>query len=119
MISGAMAGQERRPLGVIECRRQAHELRGRGDGFIAISAVPHLDDHLVADRDALGRIDLDDFAGGLDARRERQRRLKLILACCHQDIGKIDPGGADGDAHLPGGQRRGVERFQAQAFGRT
>ncbi len=114
-----MAGQERRALGVVERRRQLHELRGRGDGFIAIGAVPHLDDHAITNSDTLGCIDFDHIAGGFDARRERQRRLELILARRHQDIGKIDPGGADSDAHLPRRQRRCGKRFQAQVLGRA
>ena len=114
-----MAGQERRALGIVERRRQFYELRRRGDGFIGIGAVPHLDDHAIADSDALGRVDLDDIAGGFHARRKRQRRLELVLARRHQDVGEIDPGGADGDAHLPGRQGCCVKRFQAQALGRA
>src|SRR6187397_1643975 len=81
--------------------------------------MPHLDDHAIADRDALRRVDLDHIAGGFDARRKRQRRLELILARRHQDIGKIDSGGTDGDAHLPGRQRYSSKRFQAEALGRA
>ena len=119
MIGRAVAGQKRRTLGVVERRRQFHELRRRGDGFVGIGAVPHLDDDPVADRDARRLIHLDHIAGGFDARRERQRRLELILARRHQNVGKIDAGGADGDAHLPGGQGCCVKRFQAQALGRA
>src|SRR6266545_537204 len=119
MIGRAMAGQERRALGVVERRRQFYELRGRSDRFIGIGTVPHLDDHAITNHDALGCVDLDDIAGSFDARRERQRRLELVLARRHQDIGKINPGGADGDAHLARRQRHGVKRFQAQALGRT
>ena len=119
VIGRAVAGQKRRALGVVEGRRQRHQLRRRGDGLVAIGAVPHLDDHPVADRDALGRVDLDDIAGGLHARRERQRRLELIFAGRHQHVRKIDPGGANGDAHLARRQRRDGKGFQAQALGRA
>ncbi len=64
--------------------------------------MPHLDDHAIAHGDALSRVDLDDIAGRFHARRERQRRLELILAGRHQDVREIQPGGADGDTHLPG-----------------
>ena len=119
VIRGAVAGEKRRAFGIVEGRRQRHELRRRRHGLIAIGAVPHLDDDPVADRDALGAVDLDHIAGRFHARRERQRRLELILARRHQDVRKIDPGGMDGDAHLPRRQRRGGKRFQAQALGRA
>src|SRR6185369_12077976 len=118
VIGGAVAGQERRAFGIIEGRRQFYELRRRGNGFIGIGAVPHLDDHAITDRDAFGRVDLDDIAGGFHARRERQRRLELILARRHQNVGEVQPGGADSDTHLTRRQRLGVKRFQAQALGR-
>ena len=51
-------------------------------------------------------VDLDHITGRLHARRERQRRLELIFASGHQYIGEIEPGGADGDAHLARLQRR-------------
>jgi hypothetical protein len=119
VIGGAVTGEERRALGIVEGRRQLYQLRRRGDGFVAIGAVPHLDDHAVADGDALGRVDLDDIAGGFDARRERQRRLELVFARRHQYVREIDAGGADGDAHLPERQRRRGECFQTQALGRA
>ena len=55
VIGGAVAGQKRRALGIVEGRRQRRQLRRRHDGLIGIGAVPHLDDHPVADRDALPR----------------------------------------------------------------
>ena len=54
VIGGAVGGQKRRALGIVERRRQRYELRRRDDGLIGIGAVPHLDDHLVADSDTLG-----------------------------------------------------------------
>ena len=82
--------------------------------------MPHLDDHSVADRDAISRaIDLDDLTRGLYAGCERQRRLELILARRHQYVGKVDPGGMNGDAHLAPRQRRRDKRLQTQTLGRT
>ena len=51
--------------------RQWHQLRGRDDRLIAIGAVPHLDDDLVAHCDAFGVVHLDHIAGGFHARRKR------------------------------------------------
>ena len=64
-------------------------------------------------------VDFDHVAGGFDARREWQRRLELVLARRHQNVGEIDSGGADGDAHLSRDQGCCVKRFQAQDFGRA
>ena len=119
VIGRTVSGQKGRALGIVERRRKFYELRRRGDGFVAIGAVPHLDDDPVANRDALGFVDLDDIAGGFHTRRKRQRRLELILTRRHQYVGEIQPGGADGDAHLPRCQRCCGKRFQAQALGRT
>ena len=68
VIGGAVAGQERRALGIVERRRQRRQLRRRDDGLIGVGAVPHLDDHPVADRYASGAVDLDHVAGGFHAR---------------------------------------------------
>ncbi len=57
VIGGTVAGQKRRALGIVEIRRQPHELRRRGDRFIGIGAVPHLDDHPVTHRDARRVVD--------------------------------------------------------------
>src|SRR5262245_29724115 len=82
--------------------------------------MPHLDDHLIADSCAAGgRVDLDHIAGRLHARRERQRRLELVLAGGHQHIGEIKARGADSDANLARLQRHGRHLFQPQGFGRT
>ncbi len=113
-----MGGQKGRALGVVEGRRQRRQLRRRHDRLVGIGAVPQLDDHPVADGDTIGAIDLDHVAGGFHAGRERQRRLELILAGRHQDVGKIDPGGMDGDAHLARRQRHRGKGFQTQALGR-
>src|SRR5216683_3273881 len=120
VIRRAVRGQKCRALGKVEGRRQRRQLRRRDDGLIGISAVPHLDDHPVADRDALhGTIDLDDLTRGLHAGSERQRWLQLILARRHQYIGKVDPGGMNGDAHLALRQRRRGKSLQTQTLGRT
>jgi hypothetical protein len=67
--------------------------------------MPKFHDHAIADGH-IGRIlHLDDVAGRLHAWRERQLRLELIFAGRHQDIGKIDPGCADGNADLPWRER--------------
>src|SRR5665213_1982158 len=118
VIRGAMGGEKRCAFGVVEGRWQGHELRRRHHDFIGVSAVPQFYNDLVADRDA-GAItgDLDHLAGGFHAGRERQRRLELIFACRHQDVGKVDPGGVNGDAHLPLRQRHGGKGFQTQTFG--
>ncbi len=88
--------------------------------FIAVGAVAHLDDHPVADRNALHRsVHLDHIARRLHARRERQRRLELVLARRHQDVRKVDAGGANGDANLARLQRRGGNLLQPQALGRA
>src|ERR1019366_8677596 len=42
-----------------------------------------------------------------------------IFAGCHQYVGKVDPGGLNGDAHLARRQRRGGKRFEPQALGRA
>ncbi len=115
-----MGGEKRRALGIVEGRWQRRELRRRHHGLVGIGSVPHLDNHPVADRNAIsGAIDLDDLTGGFHPGRERQRRLELILAGGHQNIGKVDPGGMNGDARLPRRQRRGGKCFQAQALGRA
>ena len=120
VIGGAVAGQKGRALRIVEGRRHRRQLRRRHHRLVAIGAVAHLDDHLVADGNALRRaIDFDDVAGGFHARRERQRRLELILARRHQDVGEIDAGGTDGDTHLPRLQRRGRNFLQPQALGRA
>src|SRR5258705_10369695 len=118
VIGGAVAGQKRGALGVVEIRRQLYELRWRGDRFLAIGAVPHLDDHPDPHRDAFRRADFDDITGGFHARRKRQWRLELNLARRHQYVREIDPCGTNGDAHLSGRQVRCGKCFQAQALGR-
>ena len=96
-----MRGEKRRALGIVECPRQRDRLRRRHHGLIGIGAVAHLDDDAVADRCALGGLaDFDHLARRFHSRRERQFRLELILARRHQDVGKIDPGGMNGDAHF-------------------
>src|ERR1700675_3491998 len=119
VIRRAVACQKRRALGVIEGRWQRRKLRWRDDGLVGIGTVPHLDDDPVADRYALRVIDLDHVAGGLHAGRERQGRLELISARRHQYVGKVDPGGMDGDARLSWRQRRRGKCFQAQTLGRA
>ena len=63
--------------------------------------MAHLDDDAVADGRATGGLaDFDHLARRLHSGRERQFRLELILARRHQDVGKIDPGGMNGDAQF-------------------
>src|SRR5262245_12191772 len=82
--------------------------------------MAHLDDDLVADGDALrGVIHFNDIACRFHTGCKRQWRLELVLAGGHQHIGEIEPGGADGDAHLARLQRRGRHLFQPQGFGRA
>ena len=59
-----MGGKKGRAFGIVEGRRQRHELRCRDDRFIGVSAVTHLDDHPVADGNALCRaVDFDHVTG--------------------------------------------------------
>src|SRR5689334_2235564 len=119
MIGGAMRGEEGRAFRIIERRGERRELRRRHHDLIGVPAVPKLHDHAIADGH-IGRVlHLDDIAGRFHARRERQLRLELIFAGRHQDIGKIDSGRADGDAHLPRRERHRLKAFESQAFGRA
>src|SRR6266853_4321374 len=82
--------------------------------------MPHFYDHFVADRKALrGAIYFDHLARGFHPGRKRQLRLELILSGRHQYVGKVDPGGMNGDAHLALPQRRRGKSFQTQALGRA
>ena len=73
VIGGAVGGEERRALGIVERPWQRHELRRRNHRLIGIGAVPHLDDDAVADRDASRAFrDLGHLARRFHARRERQ-----------------------------------------------
>jgi hypothetical protein len=106
VMRGAVGGEKRRPLGIVECRRQRSELRRRHHDLVGIAAMAQLDDDAITDRDARHIAgDFADVAGRFHARRERQFGLELIFAGRHQDIRKIDPGGAHGNADLPGFQR--------------
>src|SRR5664279_1283097 len=119
VIGCAVGGEKCRALGVVEARWQRHQLRRRNHGLVGISAVPQLEDDLVADGKAPCRaVDLDHVARGFHPRRERQWRLELILARRHQDVGKIDPSGMNGDAHLALRQRRGFKGFETQTLRR-
>ncbi len=120
MMGGAVRGQERCAFCIVEVRGQRHQLRRRNDGLIGISAVAHLHDNPVAHHDAGNAVgNLGHLPGRFHSGREGQLGLELIFAGRHQYIGKIDPGGMHGDAHLPLRQRRGSKGFQAQTLGRA
>src|SRR5258705_6392 len=119
VIRGTVGGEKCRALGVVESRWQWRELRWRKHGLIGVSPMPHLDDHLVADRDPGRAVDLGHLARGFHAGRERQLGLELILAGRHQNVGKVDAGGMNGDAHLAWPERRRRKRLETQALGRA
>src|SRR4029077_5813389 len=82
--------------------------------------MAHFDDDAIADFCILeAPCDLDHFACGFDARRERQFRLELVFTSHHQDVGKVDAGGATPHANLTWLKRPGAKAFQTQAFGRA
>src|SRR3954453_14129651 len=82
--------------------------------------MSQFDDDAIAEREAGHAIaDFGYFAGGFHAWRERQFGLELILAGGHQDVGKIDAGGMDGDAHLPVLQWHWRKNLETQALGWT
>ena len=118
MPGRAVRGEEGRALRVVERRRQRHELIGRHNDLVGIAAEPRLHDHLVAYIDAICTRDLDHLAGRFHPRRERQRRLELILPRRHQDVGKIQSRRMDRDAHLTRCQRGTWDIFQLQGFRR-
>ena len=120
MIGGAVAGQKRRALGVVEGRWQRRQLRRRHHGLIGVAAVPHLDDHAVADRDTIGLVDTSTTSPAASIPGVNgSRRLELVLAGRHQHVGKIDarrPGSATRTCPAPAAPR---QSFPAQAFGRA
>src|SRR4029077_2774528 len=82
--------------------------------------MAHFDDDAIADFCTLeAACDLDHFACGFDTRRERQFRLELIFTSHHQDVGKVDAGGAHRDSNLTRLKRPGGKSLQTQAFGRA
>src|SRR6185503_6744120 len=79
--------------------------------------VEHRHD-LVADLEPLAaRPDLGDDARRLGARRERQRRLALVLAGDHQGGGEAHARRLDADAHLPLFQWRWRDLLETQVLG--
>src|SRR5579872_4291768 len=120
VIRRAVRGEESRRLGLVEIGRQWRELGWRRDDFLGIGAIAHPYDHAIAKLDASNTIgDFRDGARRLHTRRERQVRLELILAGDHEDVGKVDPGGADRDSDLALRQLSRSERFKPQPLGRT
>jgi len=120
VIGRAVGGEEGRVFRIVKHCRQRRKLRRGDDRLVAIGAVAHLDDDPVARLHAFyGAIDFDHITGGFHARRKRQLRLELIFAGRHQDVGEIDPGGANGDAHLPRRQRYRRKAFQPQVLRRS
>jgi len=62
--------------------------------------------HGIADGEALDAItDLGNPAGELAAGRERNRDRHLVAVCDEQQIGEVDGGGGDGDAHSARSER--------------
>src|SRR5581483_9777710 len=119
MMGRAVRGEKSRTLRIIEIAGHPYELRGRHHRLVDIGAVPHLDDHLVANSDARSTISLDHVAGRLHARRERQLWLELIVARRHQYVGEIDAGRADRNPHLALAQGARGDLLQPQALGRA
>src|SRR4051794_33505737 len=81
--------------------------------------MTQLEDDLVADRDTSRAIHLDHVTRRFHPGCERQWRLELILARRHQDVGEVDPGGANGDPRLAWCQRCRRKSFETQTLGRA
>ncbi len=80
---------------------------GLGDDLLGEAAAPDRGEHAVAALEMRhAGACLRDDAGHLHARRERQRRLVLILAGDEQRVGEIHASGVDHDAHRAVAQRR-------------
>jgi hypothetical protein len=89
--------------------RKFHDRWLGDDDLLGIRAIDHRRGHAIADLHGRHAIaDRTDDTGGLASRRERRRRLELILAARLQDVGEVHAGGAHVDANLPGrdGRRR-------------
>ena len=105
VIGGLEADAERRAVfeghGVGHLEDDAgvdHGLLGKGAGF-------HAGEHAIAERE-IGRARFDHLARAFHAGDEGHRRLVLVLALGHQQIGKIDARRMIADAHLAVGERR-------------
>ena len=93
----------------IDIRRHRDAASRIGQHFLREAAIADRDRHAVADfevRHAFAQRLHD--AGDFAARRERQRRLELVLVLEHQHVGKVHAAGLDRDQHLVlSGRRRG------------
>ena len=105
---------------------EVHARRNRqrvaaGHGNLLGEAAPASERHApVADLEVADLLsDCGNHARRLAARRERERRLELILALDHQRVREIHPGGMHVEQDLARLDLRGGGIFDNQAFGRA
>ena len=94
--------------------------RGGHDDFFGVSAMRHHRHHSLPHLNALDiTCHLDDFAGDFQARAEGERRLELVQALDHQDVGEVDAASARRDSDLARAQSGPGDVAEPQVFRRA